>query len=61
MVGHLIAQGHRRILYLSGESQVFDAVQRLAGYRRALAEAGLPFDENLVVPAPTAPTPVGSG
>ena len=50
LVKHLIAQGHRRILYLSGGIQGFDAMQRLTGYRRALAEAGIPFDDRLVVP-----------
>jgi LacI family transcriptional regulator len=50
MVRYLIDQGHRRILHLSGETQGFDAMQRLAGYRRALDDTGLPYDEALVVP-----------
>ena len=50
LVKHLISQGHRRILYLSGEVQGFDAMQRLSGYRRALAESRLPFDDSLVIP-----------
>ncbi|MES2461154.1 MAG: LacI family DNA-binding transcriptional regulator [Armatimonadota bacterium] len=50
MVRHLIDQGHRRILYLSGDADGYDVRQRLAGYRRAVEEAGLPFDESLVFP-----------
>lgn len=50
MVCHLIAQGHRRILFLTGDMQSIDAVQRLAGYRDALEEAGVSYDSSLVVP-----------
>jgi LacI family transcriptional regulator len=50
MVRHLIDQGHRRVLYLCGEPHNLSALQRIAGYRRALADSGLPFDETLVVP-----------
>jgi LacI family repressor for deo operon, udp, cdd, tsx, nupC, and nupG len=47
---HLIQLGHRCIAYLTGPSNHSDDLDRLAGYRQALAEAGLPFDPALVVP-----------
>ncbi|MCG2586293.1 LacI family DNA-binding transcriptional regulator [Massilia sp. TS11] len=48
-VRHLIDLGHRRIAHLSGPADNRDAVERLAGYRRALDEAGIGFDPRLVV------------
>ena len=51
---HLIENGHRRIAYLSWPLEnitVQVAHDRFDGYRRALREAGLPFDESLVMEA----------
>jgi LacI family transcriptional regulator len=45
----LISQGHRRVAFM-GEDVPYPTVSdRLAGYRSALAAAGLPFDPSLVV------------
>ena len=41
--------GHERIAFLAGPSALFVARDRLAGYRRGLAEAGLAVDERLIV------------
>ena len=41
--------GHRRIAFLAGPTSLYVARQRLDGYRRGLDEAGIPFDERLVV------------
>jgi LacI family transcriptional regulator len=49
MVGALVGLGHRRIAFLAGPGSLFVARERLAGYRRGLAEAGIPYDEALVV------------
>jgi LacI family transcriptional regulator len=49
MVAALVALGHRRIAFLSGPGSLFVARERLAGYRRGLVEAGIPWDESLVV------------
>ena len=49
MVGALVELGHRRIAFLAGPRSLFVARERLAGYRRGLEAAGLPFDERLVV------------
>lgn len=48
-VAHLIGLGHRRIGHLRGRTDLESALQREAGYRRALTEAGIPFDPALVV------------
>jgi LacI family transcriptional regulator len=40
-VAHLIAHGHRRIGFLGDRLSVFTATERRAGYRQALAEAGI--------------------
>jgi LacI family transcriptional regulator len=47
---HLVAAGHRRIGFLGGQSgPVLD--QRLQGYKAALAQAGIAFDERWVFAA----------
>jgi LacI family transcriptional regulator len=48
-VSTLIKKGHRRIGYLQNEEPVDAAILRLEGYKKALAENGIPFDETLVV------------
>jgi LacI family transcriptional regulator len=47
-VRHLIDCGHRRIGIITGPPHLPVARDRLEGYKRALANAGLPFDEQLV-------------
>ena len=44
----LIRLGHKRLAYLAGPLWKSDAQGRFAGFRRALDEAGLGFDENLL-------------
>jgi LacI family transcriptional regulator len=46
-VAHLVANGHTRIAYLGDRSTIGAARERLAGYRAALAEAGLRPDPAL--------------
>jgi LacI family transcriptional regulator len=45
---HLIEQGHTRILHLAGPMGASSTEERLAGYRRALVNAGLKCDDDLV-------------
>jgi LacI family transcriptional regulator len=45
---HLTELGHREIAFIAGPADHADAVERLVGYRMALEEAGIAFDENLV-------------
>jgi LacI family transcriptional regulator len=47
-VGHLVVGGHRRIGYIGGDPAVPTGAERLAGYRRALQDAGLGYDPVLV-------------
>jgi LacI family transcriptional regulator len=49
MVSALVGLGHRRIAFLAGPRSLFVARARLAGYRRGLGDAGIEFDERLVV------------
>jgi LacI family transcriptional regulator len=45
---HLLDLGHRRIAYIGGSPKVTTGARRLAGYRQALKQAGVPFDRSLV-------------
>lgn len=47
---HLTDLGHRRIAFISGDSDHPDANERLRGYRAALKSADIAFDARLVVP-----------
>jgi len=44
----LVKHKHKRIAYISGPLDWVDARQRLAGHQRALAEAGVKFDQRLL-------------
>jgi LacI family transcriptional regulator len=46
---YLIGLGHTRIAHITGPADHPDAIDRLLGYQRALAEAGLPIDQRLIV------------
>lgn len=46
-VAHLLAAGRRRIATIAGPADMPAGVDRLAGYRDALAEAGIPADPTL--------------
>ncbi len=46
---YLIEQGHRRIGIVLGLPHVSTTTERLAGYRRALDEAGITEDQSLIV------------
>lgn len=48
MTAHLLSLGHRRIGFIVGDPGYAASAQRLAGYRAALAAAGIAADEALV-------------
>ena len=48
LVRHLLELGHRRIAALSGSKAVSTALDRVAGYARALREAGVADDHGLI-------------
>lgn len=50
MTAYLISLGHRRIGFVEGDPRYATSAQRLAGYRKALEEAGLTYDATLVRP-----------
>jgi DNA-binding LacI/PurR family transcriptional regulator len=45
-VSHLIEQGHTSIAFISGVANENQSNQRLIGYKKALAENGIPFQED---------------
>jgi LacI family transcriptional regulator len=47
-VVHLADHGHRRIAFLGDRPEIFTAAERLHGYREALAERDIAYDEWLV-------------
>lgn len=48
-VEHLLGLGHRHIGFIQGPPGTPTGTRRLEGYRRALRQAGLPYDERLVI------------
>ena len=46
---HLIQLGHKRIACIAGPSSITPSAERLTGYRKALEEAGLSYDERLIM------------
>ena len=48
LVQHLISLGHKRIALISGPAKASTSLDRVAGYRIALSEAGVPVDSCLI-------------
>ncbi|WP_062061816.1 LacI family DNA-binding transcriptional regulator [Cellvibrio sp. OA-2007] len=48
MVNYLLSLGHKRIGVISGLKDNPHAIDRLEGYKEALAEAGIPFEKDLI-------------
>jgi LacI family transcriptional regulator len=48
---HLIGLGHRQIVHLSGREDLGGAYLRANGYRRAMAEAGIPLGIDSIIPS----------
>lgn len=48
---YLIQLGHRRIGYITGHFKIISAYDRFLGYKKALLDHGLQYDENLVLNA----------
>ncbi|MDR6787097.1 LacI family transcriptional regulator [Sphingomonas sp. BE138] len=49
MTAHLLALGHERVGFITGNANIHASGERLAGYREALSAAGMPHDDALVV------------
>jgi LacI family transcriptional regulator len=52
MTAHLLSTGHRRIAFIGGPVSTSTGRDRLAGYERALKEAGIELDPQLVRQGP---------
>ncbi|MGG3562419.1 LacI family DNA-binding transcriptional regulator [Neobacillus rhizosphaerae] len=48
-VQHLILQGHKRIAIICGPQQTTPGLERFLGYKKALEDYNIPFDESLVI------------
>jgi LacI family transcriptional regulator len=46
---HLIELGHQRIACITGPSIITTSAERVDGYRQALEESSLPYDESLIL------------
>jgi LacI family transcriptional regulator len=59
LVEHLVKLGHRRIGFVMGSAEASSSGDQYRGYRRGLAQAGIPFEPTLVA-ASTAADPVAA-
>ena len=50
LTNHLISLGHTRIGFMTRPSQQTTNADRLRGYQQALSDAGIPYEEDLVIP-----------
>lgn len=48
-VNHLMSSGHKRILFLGDDPAIYTAQERFEGYAKALKEAKVTVDKNLVL------------
>lgn len=46
---HLIQQGYQRIAHLAGPTNLFIMNERLRGYKQALEDAGIKYEDSLVI------------
>lgn len=47
-ISHLISEGYKKIGIITGPLEIMTATERLEGYKKALQDAGIEFNENLV-------------
>ena len=45
----LLRNGHKKIIYIGSSHRILDRQERLAGYKDALAQAGIAYDERMVL------------
>jgi LacI family transcriptional regulator len=48
VINHLVEQGHREIVFLSGYAEAIDSYERLEGYLKTLSENHIPFRPELI-------------
>lgn len=49
MVEHLIRSGRKQIVHIQGPDDIYNSVERLRGYKDALAKFNIPFDEKMLI------------
>ncbi len=49
MTQHLLELGHRRIAIVAGPAEIATGQERVEGYRSALAQSGIPINEDYIV------------
>jgi LacI family transcriptional regulator len=57
---HLLAHGHRRVGFIGDSAATVTTARRLAGYRAALADAGIVPDERIIVLGPNSEAEAGA-
>ncbi|MDQ0060335.1 LacI family DNA-binding transcriptional regulator [Paenibacillus harenae] len=60
-VAHLIGKGHERIGFITGSLGLTTSDERLAGYKQALADNGVPIEEQLIQVADSTNSSFDSG
>lgn len=51
LVERLIRNGRKRIVHIQGPDDVYNSIERVRGYKDALAKFNIPFEEKMVVKA----------
>jgi len=46
---HLIKNGHSDIIFICSSHHISDVDQRIAGFKQALSEANIPFNDNMII------------
>lgn len=49
LVEHLIRNGRKRIVHIQGPDDVYNSIERVRGYKDALAKFRIPFDDNMLI------------
>lgn len=60
-MSQLIAKGHREIAFITGSLDSPTGVERLSGYKDALAQHGIPLREGLIAQGKWNPARRGGG
>ncbi|GKU80646.1 LacI family DNA-binding transcriptional regulator [Niallia sp. NCCP-28] len=47
-VSSLLNKGHKQIIFLNGPMEYSNSIERLKGYKKAIAKAGIPLNEKLL-------------
>ena len=51
-INHLISMGHRSIAFVKADSPISSNTERFEGYKQALSESNIPFNEDIILTIP---------